>query len=371
MPSEPPVAQQVEDPAPSPRPRSRLTARVRRDVLVDSAAFRLVTSRAERPEPAEVARIDREVDAAVELFERRGWIADPASYHVTPPAPRETRTSRRRSANVRYTSLTWFDGYAPDPAEPGAARVTSHPENQIARAMLLEHRSEPRPWLVVLHGFGMGMPALDLRAFRALHLHRSLGLNLAFLTLPFHGKRNPGPATQPMMPSADVMDTVHGLTQAVWNTRQLIAHLRERTDQPIGVMGLSLGGLVASVVASVDEPHAVVLLVPAIDLPTLMRDAADDVTDVGFETDLIDRSRPLFGPVSPLLLTPRVPLEQRHIVAGTLDRFARPSSQAMAIWHHWEEPALRWYHGGHASVFWSRGVRDSIDESLLESGLAR
>ena len=169
----------------------------------------------------------------------------------------------------------------PCPEEPGAERFLGYRVNRVARATMLEHRSGDRPWLVCLHGFGMGRPGLDLRAFRALHLHRDLGLNLAFLTLPFHGRRNPGPVTSPPMPSADALDTVHGLTQAVWDTRQLLAHLRTRTAQPIGLMGLSLGGLVAATVASVDAPHAVLLLVPAVDLPALAADAIRGEAELG------------------------------------------------------------------------------------------
>jgi hypothetical protein len=40
-----------------PRPRSRLTPRVRRDVFVDAAAFRLVTSRAGKPDAALLERV--------------------------------------------------------------------------------------------------------------------------------------------------------------------------------------------------------------------------------------------------------------------------------------------------------------------------
>src|SRR6478752_3040011 len=256
-----------------PRPHSRLTPKVRRDVLVDAAAYRLVTSRASRPDPALLQRIDGEVDAALALFEDEGWLQEPLTYHSDPPAPSDVRSRRSRSGNLRFTSLSWVDGYAPRPEEPGAERFLGYRVNRVARATLLEHRAEDRPWLICLHGFGMGRPGLDLRAFRALHLHRDLGLNLAFLTLPFHGRRNPGPATAPPMPSADVLDTVHGLTQAVWDVRQLLAHIRARTEQPIGLMGLSLGGMVAATAASIDEPHAVLLLVPAIDLPGLAADA--------------------------------------------------------------------------------------------------
>ena len=102
------------------------------------------------------------------------------------------------------------------------------------------------------------------------------------------------------MPSADVLQTVHGLTQAVWDARQLFAHLRQRTSQPIGLMGLSLGGLVSALVASIDEPHAVVLLIPAVDLPSLMRDAAERIpSDLAADPVLLEQAAAISSPRCP------------------------------------------------------------------------
>lgn len=347
-----------------PRPHSRLTPRVRRDVLVDKAAFRFVTSRTGRPEEAELARVAAEVDEALLQFEKAGFTTDPASYHVDPTPLEGLRTKRVRSGNLRYTAWSWLDGFAPRRGEPGAERFATYKKNAVARANVLEHRGTDRPWLVCVHGFGMGSPAMDLRMFRALHLFRDLGYNVAFLTQPFHGKRNPTTSRTPPVPGLDVMDSVHALTQAVWDTRQLIDHLRTRTSQPVGLMGLSLGGLVTAITASIDEPDTAMLLVPAVDLPTLFGDAAEGVQAVMDGNDLLERSRPLFAPISPLLLEPKVPLERRFVVAGTLDQFARPRTQAVELWRHWDQPELHWYHGGHVSVFWAKGVQDAIDATL-------
>jgi hypothetical protein len=149
--------------------------------------------------------------------------------------------------------------------------------------------------------------------------------------------------------------------------------LQGRTQQPVGLMGLSLGGLVSAVVASIDEPHAVLLLVPAVDLPALMLDATTTAggvgVDVAVDAGVVAQARAVFAPVSPLQLTPRVPLARRFIVAGTLDRFARPTSQAVALWRHWDQPALHWYHGGHVSLFWARGLQAAVDAQLRAVGL--
>ena len=195
------------------------------------------------PTPVEVERVFRETRSALSLFERRGWIAQPATYHLGPPQPSMMRSSRRRSGRIRFTSWTWEDGFAVRSEEPGAERYAGYVRNRISRAAVLRHRGGERPWLVCIHGWGMGMPGLDMRTFRALHLHRDLGLNVAFVTLPMHGKRKPEDAGRmPPIPGPDILDNVHGLAQAAWDVRQLLAHLRSTTSQPVGLMGLSLGG---------------------------------------------------------------------------------------------------------------------------------
>ena len=347
-------------------PRSRLTAQVRRDVLVDRAMHRFVTTTAARGAPAasELARIGQEIDLALALFGERGWLDEPTTYHQDPPSPTGVRMrvgSRRSPAST----ITWDDGFVCHPDEPGGIRFAGYRQNRIARATILQHRSSDRPWLVCLHGFGMGTPRIDLRGFRAAHLYRDLGLNLAFLTLPFHGARRTQRSAMPQFPGIDMLDNVHGLAQAVWDARQLLAWVRARTEQPVGVVGLSLGGLVAALTASLDDVHAALLLVPVADLGTLVADTSE-LQGLGTpeQVELVGKAQQLLRPVSPLALTPRVPVERRFLVAGTLDRFVRPSSQAIALWHHWDEPEVHWYHGGHVSLFWDRRARTAIDTTL-------
>jgi hypothetical protein len=40
------------------------------------------------------SRIKREVSGAVEFYEARGWIDEPARFHTTPPPPRSSRSGR-------------------------------------------------------------------------------------------------------------------------------------------------------------------------------------------------------------------------------------------------------------------------------------
>src|SRR5690242_8993583 len=92
---------------PDAHPRSRLTPRVRRDVLIDRTAYRFVTTVAARIDPLVLERVRGEVTEAVGLFEERAWIDDPASYHLAPTVPSEVRERRRTSGRIRFTTLTW------------------------------------------------------------------------------------------------------------------------------------------------------------------------------------------------------------------------------------------------------------------------
>ena len=267
-------------PAEPARPHSRLTARVRRDVFADRAAYRFATSQVAAPTPEFLARVADEVREAAALFDERGWIADPESYHSTPVPLQGARHSRIRATGLPATRLTWPDRDEPRPEEPGADRYVGYGPNRIARAGRCSSTTTATgpgscactasAWARRLWICGPSAPGTCSRASAS---------NVAFLTQPFHGKRNPGSGRMPEVPGLDVLDTVHALTQAVWDTRQLIAHLRTRTDQPVGLMGLSLGGLVTAITASVDEPHAALALVPAVDLPPLKARAAEGVDD--------------------------------------------------------------------------------------------
>ena len=106
-----------------------------------------------------------------------------------------------------------------------------------------------------------------------------------------------------------MLDSFHGMAQAVWDVRQLLGHLREPGDGPIAVMGFSLGGCVTTLVASFDDIDAALLLAPAVDLATLMVDAADRFpgSAIAVSSDGIERASAVLHPVAPLRLTGRVP----------------------------------------------------------------
>jgi hypothetical protein len=322
--------------------------------------------------PREVRhRLASEVDEAVALFRARGWLDEPASYHLSPPPLEVASIQEERSAALPYRHLQYDSGYEPHPGEPGRDRWLNYEPNRTAHAWLLKHPGRMRPWLVCVPGYRMGHPMVDFMAFRVRWLHQTLGVNVAVPLLPLHGPRRTGRRGGDGFLSGDFIDTLHAQTQAVWDIRRLVGWLRELGAPAIGVHGVSLGGYTAALLASLD-PHldCAIAGIPAADFLRLLRAHAPEfllkvVTLAGFP---LDDAELMLRVVSPLALEPRVPQERRYLYAGLADHLA-PPDHARDLWLHWGSPRVAWYHGGHASFAWEKDVGVFVADALRESGM--
>ena len=350
---------------PVARPTLSLASHALRDELV------LVGLLWKRPlsDPAAYQRINVEVEEAIDLYGRKGWLKKPQGFFTTPPAPPDVAVRKFRSRNKSHERLSFESGYAPHPGEPGADRWMSYTGNHREYALLLRH-PEPRPWLVCVHGTEMGRAGLDMTLFRAWHLHEDLGLNVVLPVLPMHGPRARNLPKGAVFPGEDVMDDVHGTAQAVWDVRRVIAWIRtQQPDARIGLNSISLGGYVAALVASLeDDLTCAVLGVPPANLVELLgRHSGLTRTDPRQAT--LELARPIGRMVSPLSLEPKVPQGGRFIYAGVADRIVHPREQVMQLWEHWGRPDIGWYRGGHTGFFEARPVQRYVDAALVQSGL--
>jgi pimeloyl-ACP methyl ester carboxylesterase len=312
-----------------------------------------------------------DLDAARSMFGARGWLDHPAAYHEDPPAPDDLSAESGRVFGLGYEHITFTSGWEPHPGEPGRDRWLEHEANRTAHAWVArEPGRDHRTWMVCLHGFGMGQSAtMDLRGFRVGHLHQ-LGVNVAVLVLPLHGARASGRVRGEDLMTIDMVDSLHGMAQATWDARRLIRWLRESQGaERIGVMGQSLGGLVASLVASLEpDLRCVVAGVPVVDLPDVFRrhsppaiaERARSYGVLGEAADEVHRM------VSPLALECLVPREGRYIYAGLGDRMST-FNHARRLWLHWDRPTLAAYHGGHVGFILSRSVRTLVDAAVTDS----
>jgi hypothetical protein len=355
-------------------PVARPTPGLAAQVAMDEAVLAVMMSPKRMPRRADYHRLAEEVPAARELYGSRGWLADPASFHRAPPplTPADIDIGRGRALGLRFERLAWESGYEPWPDEPGRDRWLARDANRTAHAWVLRHTDdEPRPWVICIHGFGTGTPLMDIPGFRARSLHRKLGLNLVFPTLPLHGRRRAGRISGEGFMSYDLVDGVHAMAQTMWDVRRVLGWVRAQGAERIGVYGISLGGYSAALLSTLEDGiHGVIAGIPPTDFPALFEHHSPRSLDQrARHYNLIgDPATDVHRVISPLVNPPRVDLERRFVYAGLGDRMATPA-QAYRLWDHWDRPRISWYAGNHVGYLWSGKVNRFVAESLTQAGL--
>lgn len=355
------------DEVPEPRPSLGLSTQV----AIDDALLSTMTLRASLPRGRAMDLIRSEVHEAREFFRQCGWFNDPTSYHQAPPALEDVKSRPRQVGRDAFEQISWESGYEPAALEPGAQRWLSYSANRTAHAWVMRHAGEPRPWLLCIHGYEMGIPRIDLAAFRARKMHYKLGLNVAVAVLPLHGPRKIGSRSGEGFIAGNFLDTIHAEAQAMWDLRRLLSWIRSQGDAPIGVYGLSLGGYNTALLSCLDGGlSAVIAGIPAVDFTRLTwRHGAVLQIRYAERRGLVhDEVSEILSVISPLALPPQVPLENRYIFAAICDQLV-PPDQPRDLWRHWGRPRIEWYQGAHMTFRAHDRVEQLIDEALRHGGL--
>ncbi len=310
-----------------------------------------------------------EVSKAREFYTSKGWLEKPSLYHNDPPPLTAPVITKESFGRLKYEHLRFNSEYEPDRDEPGRDRWLSYVANREAHAWVYRHASGKRPWLICIHGYGMGIPAIDIGAFKAEALHKA-GMNVVLPVLPLHGPRKAGRRSGDRMLEGAFLNTVHTAAQAVWDIRRLIFWARAHGATKVGLYGLSLGGYTAALVSSIqDEIDMVISGIPASDLTRLARrigppHGLQQLEEVGFSWDDL---KDVQAVVSPLSFEPKVAKESRYIFAAIGDKVVSPD-QSHALWQHWDRPQMVWYPGSHLTVAWEPSVQTLVRNALNKQG---
>jgi hypothetical protein len=330
-------------------------------------AMRLVVDRALLP-PAERVRHMR---AAAEPYVTEELVADPARFFSFPEetlVPLRVTTRRRRrliGGAVERHRLTAV--LAPWAGRGGALHDDIRLEHWAHEAR------RPRAVVLAMHGFAMGTPVMDAVALFAATWYRR-GLDVALMTLPHHGRRAAPDArfSGERFASPDPGELNEAVRRAVYEIRLAMRWLGARTRAPVGLLGLSLGGYLASLTAGLtDEPAFVVPMVPPVcfgDLAWRFFERRGGNRGAAAPAMTRDDFRRMFRVHSPLSHPLRVPRQRVLIVAGRGDRIV-PPEHPHALWRHWGEPRIHWFSGGHVTPFARGGITRAIGRHLDRLGL--
>jgi pimeloyl-ACP methyl ester carboxylesterase len=286
------------------------------------------------------------------------------------PAPRVTLVSDEpgafgRAQRTRTLDLSWESAWVVR-HDGVRAKFESRVPNRTAHARLISG-GERRPAVVVIHGYMGGQWAFEERQWQVGALLRA-GLDVALFTLPFHAKRSDRVGIAPIFPSGDPRFNNEAFGQAASDARALVAHLLEAGSPAVGVMGVSLGGYLTSLLATVEPRLA--FAAPIIPLASLA-DFAQARGRLG-ESDAeatvlhgaLERATRIVSPLARPLLVPK---ECVLVVAAEGDRVT-PVAHARRIAEHFGAD-LHLLAGGHLLQLDRKDGLRAVVQMLRREGL--
>ncbi len=339
-------------------------------VGMDEAVLGYFVGGARMPAGEQALQVCRQAEQMLAAIRQRGLDRDPAALHPEPPPPARVFIQKARHRGQDYEVLRFDSGFVPDAGLPGAAVWNAHERNRECHVRLLRHPGPPRPWLLCIHGYRMGTPWLDFSLFGPRWLHHRLGFNLIQPVLPLHGPRRIGARSGDHYLDGDPLDLVHAQSQALWDLRRSLAWLRQNEGKArVGVMGYSLGGYNAALLASYErELDFTLAVIPVTDFASaLMRFVPPGHLRYYREHGLDEqRYRDILQVVSPLARAPLLPRDRLHVVAAAADRIVLPH-HPLALGRHWDVP-VTWYQGSHLSIRYEREPGLALKHAAAAAG---
>jgi hypothetical protein len=281
----------------------------------------------------------RELDRPERLSDPSAWYGN---GHTVPPM----RLGAPRAGRLAEVIPFAFDSLHPLRAYPWA-------ETNVASGFLHRNRARPDAPIVVLsHGWAHETHRPLERLFIEPLLRA--GWSVAVVAHPFHFERAPaGTYSGELMVTGDVVLTAEAFRQGVSDLGVVVSWLRSGGAR-VAVMGYSLGGYLAALLACVrDDLDAVVVgaagdsvVSPILDT-RLGVNVREDLSQSGMHAR--DRLERAWAIISPGRLAPRVARDRILLVAATWDRIMLASS-VTRLHEAWGRPALRWEQQGHYTL---------------------
>jgi pimeloyl-ACP methyl ester carboxylesterase len=278
--------------------------------------------------------------------------------HADPEPLRVQAIRRRRIGRLAYERMT----FEHDPALPKTLEADGLGGPARAVVHLCRHRDGPRPWLIWVHGAGLG-GAPDMLLSRIDRVHRGLGFNVAMPVQPGHGSRR---GHWPAYPDMDPLGNVAGMMRVVSEVRAVLRWVQPQATAVV-VSGISMGSPVAALVSHLEgQVDAVALYTPILGLNAMIArhlgrwgSSRDGYREL-LQSAVVSR---LTSVIDPLAVDPAPPPQRRLIVGAWHDRMAM-REPAIALHERWAGQ-LYWYDGGHVGHIFSRRVQ-RVTERFLQ-----
>jgi len=280
---------------------------------------------------------------------------DPALQKLLAPytfAEPEFEWQLRETRNGEKVTQYWL-------SYPSAVK-TEIPENNTVWGRFWQPKDgvKRRPAAVLLHWLGGNFDTLEIVGLRM----AEQGIATLMLYMPGYGPRRPkgSPALKPTNQDIDTM--IATMKQAVLDVRRAGDWLAARPDvEPsrIGLVGISLGAVIGSLSAGVDDHFGrSVFLIGGGDLAAIVMNGSKE-TATAKERLLkagltLEQLRGMWKDVDPVTFASRVRPDEILLINAETDEVI-PKECTLRLRDAMGSPEIRWFKGGHYALLFQLG----------------
>ena len=219
-----------------------------------------------------------------------------------------------------------------------------------------EHDWRTKPSVILLHGWNGELGYRFQFPYLAWRLSRS-GVNVALIELPYHGQRKPTtPGALQNFISHDLLRMLEATRQAIADTRALVGWLVAQGSLSVGLLGFSLGGWLAGLVAC----HDARIKFATLTTPVVKLERA--IAELPFCSPIRESLKEKTLSLEQLCLASLSPLTAPGnilLVACQHDLFA-PVETIEELWQAWRDAEILRAPHGHISVLMSMSIMGRI-----------
>ncbi len=228
---------------------------------------------------------------------------------------------------------------------------TKYGQNNLVYGKLFSPSgATPLSAMVVLHGWSR--PALTLEERLCLALGQR-GIVSLLITLPYHVQRAPrGSWSGEYALSGDVLRTIEGFRQSVQEVRAVIPFLK-RYSERVGVLGISLGGMIAHIVMDLENTDFGISLLAGGNNAGIVwegiatRDVRKQIQNAGITRKQLSQ---IWAIIDPARLARHNRVKKILMINGLYDQVVPPKF-TLELWESLGRPPIRWYPCAHISFF--------------------
>lgn len=299
------------------------------------------------------------------------YLADASAFFAEPPVPSDVDVSRTRHLLATPGKGTVTDVRYPStfvPVNPALRdEYLADVRNRTVHARWWRHAEGPRPTIVCVHGLQAGYHVINVEFFDVRRLYVD-GYDVVLIQLPYHGARATLIDGWSYL-SLDMAHLAEVIAHSISDIRSLISLLLDRGAPQVGIKGVSLGGYLTALLASVDPRPAFAIPVAA---PVSLADLVTDLfpfgrvlprmlSTIGWDIADLRRHMACHTPLQHPVLLDR---DRLMIVAASQDSLVKPYHSSL-LREHWATEIV-WRRGSH-QIHLDRAAYERRLAEFLES----